>query len=543
MRVLGLGYDGFHDSNVALLEDGKIRYAIAEERFSGVKKDGRFPSRAIKYIGTDNVNVLCISNLPDERFIQEYTRAGLTPSKETLRERERTFRHIKKFSRKFRNVVFVSHHDCHAASAYYFSGFDNALVVTWDAGNNSEPWNFTVQIGSGKNLNRVEESINGLPALNYTAITALLGFKPGQHEGKITGLAAYGTIRQNELEKVRDFLDKYNGTKSFIGSISRWKYVGSNRRTPVLKVDKGRAKKIFNELGISKENLAAIIQYLTEKQVIETIKQLKVKHSQENVCLAGGLFANVLINKRIKELSFKNIYIHPAMGDDGLALGACANYLVSRGIVPTIEDTIFWGPSYSIDEVEETLKRLGVNYYKPSYLEKDIANRLSRGQIVARFNGAMEYGPRALGNRSILASAIDKNINQILNKKLKRTEFMPFAPITLEEEKNIFYKNVGGSERAMKFMTIAIYCTERCKKENPAIVHVDGTARPQLVGNENDGLREILLEYKKKTALSTLINTSFNMHEKPIVRSPEEAVIAYKQAKLDCLAIEGFIVS
>jgi len=348
---------------------------------------------------------------------------------------------------------------------------------------------------------------------------------------------------EEELEKVKQLLDSYDSVRTLIGEIAQWQNVGSKTEAPTLEVNTDKTKNVLNMLNISRENLAAIIQHVTELQVVDKIKELKEKYKKKSICLAGGIFANVLINKKIKELGFEDIYIHPAMGDDGLALGACTYYLGQQGVTPEVKNTAFFGPSFSDIQIEKALKQKGVTYYYSNNLEKDVAIRLSRGEIIARFNGRMEYGQRALGNRSILAPAINKDINRALNKKLHRTEFMPFAPISLEEDGSRLYKNLSGTEKATKFMTIAVDCTDICKKQSPATVHIDGTARPQLVGEENPGLRKILLEYKKITGLSSLINTSFNMHESPIVFNPTDAITAYRQSDLDCLAIGNFIVS
>ena len=544
MKVFGLGYGGYHDSNIAVMEDGKILYAVSEERLSGIKKDGRFPFRAIESASKYGARILCVSGLQDQEFIQENKKANIRPSYKLTELRKRVFRHINTIARSFDEIVFYSHQDCHAASAFYFSGFENALVVTWDAGSISEPWNFTVQTGNRFGLKREKESTDGLPALNYAAVTALCGFKPERHEGKITGLAAYGKINSTESEKVEKMLNEYAKNSNLLEYITEWKNAGSDKNVPVLETKQSEVKKIINHLNISRENLASIIQHLTEEKVLKTIRELRNEYPKtENLCLAGGLFANVLINKKIKELGFKNVYIHPAMGDDGLALGACALYLSSKGINPEYNSTVFWGPDFTDKDIEDTINNSELSYYKSENIEKDVAEKLSKGQIVARFSGNMEYGPRSLGNRSILAAATNKDINDSLNKKLRRTEFMPFAPITTEENREIMFKNTVGLDKALKFMTVAVDCTEKCKKENPAITHIDGTARPQIVDSENMGLKRILQEYQKITGLRALINTSFNMHEGPIVCTPQNAIDTFKESKIDCLAIGSFIVT
>lgn len=524
------------------MEDGRVLCAVAEERFSRAKKDGRFPSRAFEFVDKEGIDVLCVSTTTNRSFAAEYERLGIVPDQQILRERAETLRSIARIENVAKRTVFVNHHDCHAASAFYFSGFSEALVVTWDAGNNSEPWNFTAQIGNGNGLHRVEESRDGSPGLNYTAITAIIGLRPGHHEGKVTGLAGFGELREGEVEKVRYYLSRFDADSTSIGTIATWRNVGSSTKIPVLEVDESMVSKAFGELGICKENLASIIQRLTEEKVLQKIEQLRRQFDAKRICLAGGLFANVLLNKKIKELGFSEIYIHPAMGDDGLALGACAHALGREGIRPFAEDTVFWGPSFGEKDTEKALVAADLTFEKSDDIEAEIAEILQQGGIVGRFSGGMEYGPRALGNRSILCEATDPAINGILNGKLRRTEYMPFAPITLEEDYPKCFSETGRAMKAMRFMTIAVDCTEQCKSETPAIVHVDGTARPQIVGTENPGLRRILGEYRARTGVSALINTSFNVHEQPIVCTPTEAIVAFQQSQIDCLALGNFLV-
>lgn len=542
--ILGLGYDGFHDSNVALLNDsGDVVFAVSEERLTTIKKDGRFPSHGIAAARPSDNAILCVSTLEDNECRQAFRRAGQDVPSLVLAERTRTFRNIDTFKERFREVHFFSHHDCHAASAYYFSGLDEALVLTWDAGNNSEPWNMTVYLGRGASLERVEESADGLPALDYGAVTALLGFVPNRHEGKVTGLSAAGSASASDIARLETVLADHKTQSSCFGEMAYWRNVGSAEKVPTIILRRKRIEQIRKRLRMEREDLANAIQRLTERRVLKKVAELRDRYETKNICLAGGLFANVLLNKRIKELGFDNITIHPAMGDDGLGLGACARFLGLRGMRPVRLRDVFFGPGYSDQQIEHVLLELGVAYYRANCIEEDIADRLQASQIVARFSGRLEYGPRALGNRSVLCAATDVDINDALNAKLKRSEFMPFAPATLKEDATRLFHGVDGTEYTSEFMTIALDCTEEMKRTSPAVVHVDGTARPQLVGEANEGLRRILLEYKKRSTLSSIINTSFNMHESPIVASPHQALRAFYQARLDALAIGSFVVA
>jgi carbamoyltransferase len=210
---------------------------------------------------------------------------------------------------------------------------------------------------------------------------------------------------------------------------------------------------------------------------------------------------------------------------------------------PFTLENVYLGPDYSDTEIAEELRKENLQFTVSDCIEKEIAELLHKNKVVARFNGRMEYGPRALGNRSILYQAKEPEVNQWLNKQLGRTEFMPFAPATLYEDRNKCYMNVEGAEHAAEFMTITFDCTDWMKKHSPAAVHIDGTARPQLVRKEvNPSFYQIIEEYKKLSGISSVVNTSFNMHEEPIVCTPYDAIRAFKLGHLDYLAINNLLV-
>jgi len=205
--------------------------------------------------------------------------------------------------------------------------------------------------------------------------------------------------------------------------------------------------------------------------------------------------------------------------------------------------TVYFGPDFSEKNIEKALKKYGLTYKKYKNIEAKIAGLLADKKIIGRFNGRMEYGPRALGNRSILYEAKDRSVNDWLNKRLKRTEFMPFAPVTLEEYAGKCYKNIHGAEYPSRFMTITFNCTDYMKKTSPACVHVDDTARPQIIRRkDNPSYYKILKEYHRITGIPSIVNTSFNMHEEPIVCSPNDAIRAFLSSGIDYLAIGPYLV-
>jgi len=295
-------------------------------------------------------------------------------------------------------------------------------------------------------------------------------------------------------------------------------------------------------------DVAAGVQVLTEIVVSQYVDQFLQKTGPIDVVMAGGVFANVRVNQRVAELpNAQSVYIFPAMGDNGIPAGAALYTQYERMAWPDITemprlDDVYLGPSYSDAEIEKELQKANLKYTYHDDVAARVADLLVQGCVVARFDGRMEYGPRALGNRSILYQPSDATVNDWLNHKLHRTEFMPFAPVTIYEDMEQSYEAVAKNEYPARFMTITFNCLREMQKKCPAVVHVDQTARPQLIVEKtNPVYYRILQEYKKRTGLSSIINTSFNMHEEPIVCTPGDAIRAFTQGYLEYLAIANFI--
>ena len=282
--------------------------------------------------------------------------------------------------------------------------------------------------------------------------------------------------------------------------------------------------------------------------VVDLVTYWLERTKNYNVALAGGLFANVKINQRVHEIpGVEGVFVHPGMGDEGMPVGAALGlYYELSGVKydPSFVTTehVYLGPSYSDKEIAAELEKEGVEASLHENIEAEIAQLLADGSVVARFNGGMEYGPRALGNRTILYRADDPTVSYWMNNALKRTEFMPFAPVVMAEYADQCFDNVQGAENTARFMTITFNCTEWMNEHCPGVVHIDNTARPQLVSEaDNPSMYHILDEFNKLTGVPVLINTSFNMHEEPIVCSPYDAIRAFKLGHLDYLAIGNWL--
>lgn len=428
-------------------------------------------------------------------------------------------------------VEYVWHHRAHAASAYYGSGFDNALVVTLDgSGDGHSSHVYDVADGNWILLHTVP-SFDGLGNY-YEYATHLCGFTAGKHEGKVTGLAAYGKdIYRDTLER---FIRYQKGTMVNVGNAFRWSAI-----------DKLRKALPRNFL---REDLAASIQSAAERISAQYVSHWRERTSRRNVALAGGVFANVKINQRIHKVpGVDRVFVYPAMSDEGLASGAALMLAADKGEVSSRNgsrcfDHVFLGPQFSEDEIGEALRQAGVEFSHSSDIEKDIAQLIADGHVVARFSGRMEFGPRALGNRSILYRPDDPTVNSWLNERLRRTEFMPFAPATLAEYAQQCYRGMDGAADAARFMTITFDCTETMKKSCAGVVHIDGTARPQLVREaDNPSYYRVIKEFKRLTSLPSVVNTSFNIHEEPIVCTPQDAIRAFQAGHLEVLAIGPFL--
>ena len=416
----------------------------------------------------------------------------------------------------------MDHHLTHAANSYFASGYEEALCVTLDGYGTG----LTGSVSMAKNgmIRRLHgvKYPNSLGTM-YEHVTSSLGFKPSRHEGKIVGLASYGDpeiLSELLLSRIEQTAGNFRIFES--NNIYFSRYLASH---------------------FPKIDVAAAYQHVLEIVAVNYVKHWVEETGVDTVVLSGGVTANVKLNQRIFEIDgVNNIFIYPNMGDGGCGTGAALYHSLSGKTRPKIPDA-YLGPDYSEPDFETELRNASLDFERPKNMPKEVAELIFAGEVVARFDGRMEYGPRALGNRSIMYHAREPDVNQWLNKRLGRTEFMPFAPVTLYEAREKYYQNIKGAEFAAEFMTITFDCTEQMKTECPAAVHVDGTARPQLIRREvNPGYYDILKEYEQMSGISSLINTSFNMHEEPIVCTPFDAVRAFLQGNLDFLVLGPFLV-
>ena len=602
MKVLGISPLD-KDSTITIVEDGVIKYAAAEERFTRVKLQDGFPWRALEdglaatgttlaefdrvvypFLTYDEETRLFQRNLQNEReFLDEHeanatsdevreakTRVpenrppvpgllqpnerqekgllkslayrvlaseGIVSRNIAKRGSEQWGREASAFHQRWQQELEaglaevglggklkrIEHHLSHASNAFFNSGFDEALIVTLDGYGSG----LAGSVSSGRD-DRIErlhgnEYPHSLGTF-YESVTSALGFKPSRHEGKIVGLAAYGD-------------------PEVLGKLLRRRFVQKNGGFRIVETNNMYFARLLAD-QFPKIDVAAAYQRVLEEVACAYVAQYVQKTGLRNLVLSGGVVANVKLNQRLRDIDgVDGIFIHPNMGDGGCGTGAALLEFAGRPETKRRLTDVYFGPGYNSDEIVSALKtaQLPFTHYTP--IEPKIAMLLAAGKVVARFDGRMEYGPRALGHRSILYHAKEPAVNQWLNQRLGRTEFMPFAPATLHEHRHANYLHMDGADYAATFMTITFDCTASMKRDCPAAVHVDGTARPQLVSAESSpGFHKILTEYYKLTGIPSVINTSFNMHEEPIVCTPDDAIRAFLQGNLDYLAIGDFLV-
>jgi carbamoyltransferase len=573
--MIVLGIIDSKPSSAAILKDGVILSAIAEERLCRMKMASGMPRQAIKQVMTDagitaaDIDLVAVAQkvsvfepepIPWNGWFDakhagkprpfEKISGTLAPIAGYIPFAQKAHHQLKDILSRKRlyqipellemeygisaPVKYYDHHYCHAASAYYTSNLDNALVITLDGG--GDGLSGSVYHGEHGRLRRLSavDSFNSLGNF-YSYITHLCGFKAESHEGKITGLAALG--RPAYIDILREFVS--------------YEEPGQIQYT-VPMYHRSALKQIASRLpeNFDKADLAASVQLLLEEIGIQFIQYWLRKTGIRSITVAGGVFSNVKFNQRVHELEeVDHFFVHPAMDDSGLAVGGAFAALADEPGPDPVRllqrlKNVYFGTQYTDEEIRKAIDAFGFEATYETEITDVIAGLLAEGRVVARFTGRMEYGPRALGHRSILYQTTDPSINDWLNAHLLRTEFMPFAPATLQEYADECYDGLDGARDSARYMTITFNCTEKMRLQSPGVVHVDGTARPQILDPDTaPDFYKIALAYHKLTGIPSLINTSFNMHGEPIVCTPEDALRSFNQGKLDYLAIGNWLVA
>lgn len=555
MIILGIAND--ETASASIIVDGKLIAAASEERFTRIKMDNNWPEHSVKFclesagITLDQIDVIAYgwsAGFNAEKHLLSYHdrivyEAMHNPEGlETFRERIAT--EIEQDRRKRdeyhafvvqnnlqQKSVSIDHHEAHAYSAYCFSPFEKSLVVTSDG--RGDFMSVTVSYFTPDKMEMLYQgSSTDSLGFFYGRITALLGFTPHRHEGKVTGLAAHGNP-EKLLPKMREMIYVKDG-KVYGKSGELFRPFYSNFSDELKQL-------IANN---TREDVAAAAQVHLEECITELVTYYVHQTGAEYVCMAGGVFANVRVNQCVMEIpGVKNIFIQPQMGDGGLCIGAAAGYLFENGHPKIQWDNMYQGPEFTDDQIEIELKKVpSIVYRKSENVVKDVVEAIKNNKVVGLFQGRMEFGPRALCNRSIIYHCRDNSVNDWLNHRMDRTEFMPFAPVSMDDVAKDCYIGWEPDHIASRYMTVTYDCTDFMKKMAPAAVHIDGTARPQVVSPDGNPLMyDILRSWHEATGEPALINTSFNRHEEPIVHHPREGVDALATNIIDVLVIGNYI--
>ena len=599
MTIKILGISAFyHDSAAALIVDGKVKSAIQEERFTRKKHDDSFPENSIRYIlKSNNTTISDIDHivfyekplLKFERLletyldnspfgIQSFSKSMPVWSQEKIFQKQNIFSYLKEIDQEFNDIKkihFVEHHISHAASAFYPSPFEDAIILTADGV--GEWATTTVAIGNKNNL-EMKKEINYPHSLGliYSAFTYYCGFKVNDGEYELMGLAPYGDPKYFNL--ITDKLMDIKEDGSFRMNQYYFDY-STGLRMINKKFEKlfGMKSRDMNSTHIDQfyMDIAASIQKVLEFSLLKICYSIRDEYNLKNLCMAGGVALNCVANGKILEKKiFDNIWVQPAAGDAGGAIGSALyvwhnlvnqkNNYKEKNQQVLVDDMngSYLGPEFTKEEIKKSLDTMGAKY---KFLEEEIlidtvSKKLSESKAIGWFQGKMEFGPRALGNRSILADPRSENMQKNLNLKIKyRESFRPFAPAILSEEVNNWFELETDSPYML--LVSKIKGNKKIKLENnqknlkgikkldikrsliPAITHVDYSARVQTVNkNDNPIFYRLIKKFQNITGVPILVNTSFNVRDEPIVNSIEDAYKCFLKTDLDYLVCGNFFL-
>lgn len=534
MTILGINGGvrlGYQDVSAVVMRDGKILAAVEEERLNRVKHSpGQLPYRSI-------LEVLSIAGI-EMRDIDIVATHGSTWGMDYEEVLKRYFKYTFNTSPR---IIRYHHHLCHAASTYYASGFEDAMVLTTDA--SGDGVSMQRAIGQGTTLNVVEEvpRTNSLGIL-YSMITQFCGFTRDSDEYKIMGLAPYGNPNRFDLSFLVDLSGKGFRVNSKYLFNAKPGQPQASRQQAIFNeclVEKlGSPREPGSELGQYYKDLAASAQQLLEEVLCKVVAEFHEDTGIRKLCLAGGVALNCAANKKILELDFiDDIFVQPASGDAGISLGAA--YLASAqfDLRPERQVGTKLGRAYAEAEVTSQLIQLGIPFKTVENPAELAADLIQQNKVIGWFNGRAEFGPRALGSRSILGSALDPNMKEIINRKIKfREGFRPFCPSVMSKD---FYKAFSSPAKELPYMTVNV---DVLSNHFPAITHVDGTARVQTVNDSDASFHQLLKSVGERQGIGMVVNTSFNRMGEPMVYSVRDAVSCFFGSGLDYLFLGAVLV-
>lgn len=552
---LGINFNREHDSSACIARDGKIEFAIAEERLTRIKHDKAFPKKAIQacldYLGItpDKINYVRFAWSPPGRtqcrdlitFLNFKRKFKLSNIGSLvlgfLRERRRKggVRELSSLLGPLKaKIEFVDHHYAHAISAYAFSGFDESTVAVVD-GRGADEATSIWHAKKGKLEHVLTIPWPNSLGLFYAEMTYFLGFKKYSDEWKVMGLAAYGREGSNLSEFIKPNNNPYwINSRALLG-------MGAED-VAAIEVKFGKKRKPDSAISQKVKDIAFAVQDNCEKAMFSVVKKAIKKTGCRNLCLAGGVALNSKANGKIISLGMADkIFVQPAAGDDGAALGAALEPFMSINHLPVVKmENTYLGLEYSGETIEAVLSKYKIKYKRINNPSKAAAALIAKGKIISWFQGRAEFGPRALGNRSILADPRDPKMKDLVNSVIKfREGWRPFAPSVLAEDADEYFEKMYESP----FMVLTFQVKEEKRKIIPAVTHVDGSARPQTVTKEaNQKYWELINEFKKITGVPVVMNTSFNLRGEPMVCSPADAIRTFYSSGIEAMIMEDFLI-
>ncbi len=560
-----LGFNCYmHDSAAALLSEGQVRCAVAEERFTRRKHVGDFPAEAIRYclrdggLEVDDLDCVTFFYKPWDGFLKRVLHAvrHLPHAGDLASRRAGSWNRFRTADDAFRTdlgiepgggpeFLFVEHHLAHAASAFFCSPFEEAAILSIDG---AGEWTTTLAgRGVGSQIEKLTEvSFPHSLGNVYSAVTQYLGFRPNGGEGKVMGLAPYGDPARF-IDTFQDMVRLSDGGRFEIELSYFQHHLGKERRYSDRLIDAlGPAREPESDMTGHYEDIAAALQLRLEETVVHLARHLQRTTGLKRLCMAGGVALNSVANgKVLAETDFDEIFIQPAAGDDGTSLGGAlyAHVCLKGGERPEPMRHAYLGPQYSDDDCRGALESAGlrpVADVAESQLADRMAELLEQQKIVALYQGRAEFGPRALGNRSILTDPRSQQMKDTLNARVKRREgFRPFAPVVLAERRHEFFSGQHGSP----YMLLVEDVRADKADELQAITHVDGTARVQDIERDINPLYyDTVAAFGERTGVPVLLNTSFNVRGEPIINTPEEAVLGFLNMDIDALVLGRYLL-
>ena len=592
MYILGISCF-YHDAAAALLDDGRLVAAAEEERFSRIKHDAGFPSFAIDFclqtagIRSQDLDYVVFYEKPLLKFerilfsilTSAPRTAGLFREAMTTWFREKLWLKtiiVQRLGIAPNQILFVDHHLSHAASAFFCSPYTEAAILTVDGvgeWTTTALGHATADWGDGARPNRIvldrELRFPHSLGLLYSAFTAWLGFRVNDGEYKVMGMAPYG--QPHYVEKVRQLVDvaddgsfaldmryfqfhrstTHTFTQRFVDLFGPPRHPQAEFVTdltdPQHKIAASSAERERNQYYA---DVAASIQFVTEETLLAMTRHLHVLTGSENLCMAGGVALNSVANGRIvREGPFRNVFVQPAAGDAGGALGAAlyANHaLLGKPRQETMEHA-YWGAAYSPVAIGDFLRSQGLPYRElpDDHLLDELVDDLTQARVIGWYQGRFEWGPRALGNRSILADPRREEMKEVVNSKIKfREPFRPFAPAVLEPNASDFFAMSGLTDNYLaRYMLLVSPVQAQKQSDVPATTHIDGTGRLQTVRRDvNPRYYDLIDRFGQATGTPVLLNTSFNLRGEPIVTTPQNAFNTFVGSDIDVLVLGNFIV-